>query len=214
MKTVRNSLIVLSLLFTFIFCYGICFAQTTGSIKQENNKKIQNTKVSVKYIRVQSFLKSQKVEWNEEQIQCAELYWQTAEGILKKKLDNEFILLFMEIVNKSDNPQSVQQLADEVIVCCTRMLQKTEYILGDLRPQYQMYKISWQSELERIIEQPWWSSRLSVADRIISKDQFEGARNQYRKVKNQYVAAINQRERYTVYINFAKKVRLALNSAK
>ncbi|MDR2116825.1 MAG: hypothetical protein LBP87_10650, partial [Planctomycetaceae bacterium] len=42
MKTIRNTLFALSLLFTFVFCYGICFSQTTDNTKQENKTDQDN----------------------------------------------------------------------------------------------------------------------------------------------------------------------------
>jgi hypothetical protein len=133
-------------------------------------------------------------------------------------------MLFMGIVHKSDTSQSVQQLADEVVVCCIGRLQKIENILSVLRPQYEMYKI-----LEQIKVQSSRSSRSSSSVKAFSAGSTEMLdaildmgrpqavdpdRDEKIRIKNQYEEAIIQHKRYTVYVNFAKKVRLAFDSAQ
>jgi hypothetical protein len=219
MKTIRNTLFVMSMLFTSIFYQGICFAQTENKVKQENKTELKDKTeaqnndniASERYIRnVKSFLKKQKKEWNEDQIQCAALYWQTAAKIAKKELDNDFVLLFMEIVNKSDKPKITKELAGAVVLRCTTKLQSAKNTLNDLQSQYEYYK-----KLEQITITSRSSSKSFTGDHNrIGSSLNDPNRDEKVKVMNQYNAAMTQSKRYTVYTTFAQKVQRAFNSSK
>jgi hypothetical protein len=195
-------------LFTFIFCDKICFAQMVdkakqeSKVKQENNIDAQDNKASEKYIRnVKSFLRKQKAEWNEDQIQCAALYWQTAEKVAKTRLDNDFILLFMGIVNKFDKPKTTKELAGEVVLRCTIKLQEVENIISILQPQYELQKT-----VSQIKSQSYPTTLMGdharMQDAAADPKQYEK-----RRVINQLKEATIQQKRCTVYMNFAKKVQ-------
>ncbi|MDR1268376.1 MAG: hypothetical protein LBK82_02515 [Planctomycetaceae bacterium] len=231
MKTTRYILIILSVLFTFIFLNGICTAQTAGKTKQEKKAEIpsdvQNIEVSEKYLRnVKSLLRKQKAKWNEDQIQCAALYWQTAEKTAKTGLDNDFVLLFTGIINKSNKPKTAKELAEEVVHrcgevtrSCTENLKKIENDLNLLRPQYEMYK-----KLEEIKIQARSSSSsksLSASHASIESSLNDPERDKkieimdkYNATMNQYKEVTLQHKRCTVYTSFAKKIQIAFDSSK
>jgi hypothetical protein len=216
MKNIYNTLFVWSMLFIFIFYCDVCFAQTTDKTKQENkvkqvNKTEPKNKVeaqdndntaSERFTReVKSLLRKQKIEWNEDQIQCAALYWQIAEKTAKTKLDNDFILIFMTAVNKFDKPKTAKELADEVVIRCVAKLQEVENVFSVLQSKYESQKT-----VSQIKSRSYSTSPVGDYNRI---QNAAADPKRYEKVQviRQLQEATIQQKRYTVYMNFSKKVQ-------